>query len=165
MKMRNVKTINDKKETHERTKMYFQQNKKQPNTHLRIIFHQLLEQFRRPLPQGLARLVQALLVANVLPQLRLGILLQKPPRRVEAAHLIDNDRAKASFLRLGTGNVGYLVLLYEGSEVFVADVVIDVVAPAGQDVVIVRGNDAFELRPRRVRLGVQRCHGHRLIAS
>ena len=132
--------------------------------YLGIILHQLLEQFRRPLPQRLARLVQALLVANVLPKLRLGVLLQEPSGRVEAAHLVDNDCAEATLLRLGTGNVGYFVLLYERAEVFVADVVVHVVAPAGQDVVIVRGYDALELRPHRVRLGVRRRHGHRLIS-
>ena len=66
-----------------------------------------------------------------------------------------NDLAEASLLRLGTDNVGFLEFFYQGTEALVAGVVVHVVAPTGQDVVIVRGDDALELHPRRVRLWVR----------
>lgn len=52
------------------------------------------------------------------------------------------------------------MLLDQRAKVFVAGVVVDEIAPAGQDVVFVRRNDALELRPRRVRLGIADGHRH-----
>ena len=129
-----------------------------PNTHLGIFSGQLLEQFRRTLPQRLAGLVQALLITNVLPQLRRRILLQEPPGRVHAPDLIDNHLGEPSLLRLRAGHIGDFVLLDQGAEVLVAGVVVDEIAPAGQDVVLVRLGDVLELRPRRERLGIAESH-------
>ena len=146
------------------TTQIFNKTKNKRNTHLGIFSGQLLEQFRRTLPQRLTGLVQALLIPNVLPQLRRRILLQEPPGRVHAPDLIDNHLGEPSLLRLRAGHIGNFVLLDQRAEVFVAGVVVDEIAPAGQHVVLVRCDDALELRPRRVWLWVADGHRHGCVA-
>lgn len=106
---------------------------------------QLLDDLRRPFAKGLPRLVQGLLLPNIIPEFGSRVLLEEAAGWVPAPNFVDNHARKFALLWLGTGDVGNLVLPHESPKVLIPRVVVHKVTSTGQDVMVVRvDNVGFE---------------------